>query len=124
MLFLWNVDTSNKSREITLQFYDSSNSEIQEFSGKEYWPYFLSTYPLSKEEMAAVSRVQCIVELVRKQNLFTGELQKMAKIKVWTPSFLRKLAKHFQDVWESEIDYGQGYVYDNSLVFGAPYTLR
>lgn len=124
MLFLWNVDTSNKSREITLQFYDSSNSEIQEFRGKEYWPYFLSTYPLSKEEMAAVSRVQSNVESVRKQNLFTGELQKMAKIKVWTPSFLRRLAKHFQDVWESEIDYGHGYVYDNSLVFGAPYTLR
>ena len=124
MLFLWNVDTSNKSREITLQFYDSSKCEIQEFSDKEYWPYFLSTYPLSKEEMAAVSRVQCNVEPVRKQNLFTGELQKMAKIKVWTPSFLRRLIKHFQDMWESEIDYGQGYVYDNSLVFGAPYTLR
>ena len=124
MLYLWNVDTSDKTREITLEFYDSSKGEIQRFSGKEYWPYFLSTYPLSKEEMAAVSRVQGNVEPVRKQNLFTGELQKMAKIKVWTPSFLRKLAKQFQDVWESEIDYGQGYVYDNGLVFGAPYTLR
>ena len=124
MLFLWNVNSTDKTREITLEFYDSSNGEIQRFSDMEYWPYFLSSYPLSKEELVAVSRVQGKVEPVRKQNLFTGEPQEMAKVEAVTPSFLKRLAKDFGDVWESEINYGRGYVYDKGLIFGAPYTLR
>lgn len=121
MLFLWNVESSEKSREIILEFYDSSDGEIQRFTESECWPYFLSTSPLSKDEKEAVLKVQGKIELVRKRNLYTDELQEMAKVSAWTPSFLRNLMKQFDEVWEGEIDHGRGYVYDKGLTFGASY---
>jgi len=122
MLYLWNVNSADTSREIKLEFYDSSSGELKHFSVNHYKPYFLTTYPLSKDEEEAVVAIQGEVELVKKRNLFTNEVVQLAKIKVWTPTFLKKLQGKFRNVWESEIEYGRSYIYDSCLVFGAPYT--
>lgn len=122
MLFLWNVSFTDANREIKLEFYDSSSKEIQSFTTSQYKPYFLTTHPLSKDEEEAVASVQGEVELVKKRNLFTDEVVQLAKVKAWTPSFLKKIQGQFRNVWKSEIEYGRSYIYDNGLVFGAPYT--
>lgn len=122
MLFLWNVKFTDTNREIKLEFYDSSSGEIREFSTSKYKPYFLATCPLSKEEEEAVASIQGEVELVKKLNLFTDEIVQLAKVKAWTPMFLKKLIRQFRNVWESEIEYSRSYIYDNGLVFGAPYV--
>ena len=75
-----------------------------------------------KDEEEAVTGVQGEVELAKKRNLFTDKVMKLAKVKVRTPAFLKKLQEKFTNVWESEIEYGRSYIYDNGLVFGAPYT--
>jgi DNA polymerase elongation subunit (family B) len=122
MLFLWNAAFTDKNREIELEFYDSSSKEIKIFRINNYKPYFLTRYPLSKDEEETVANVQGEVELVKKRNLFTEETMQLAKVKAWTPMFLKKLSRQFSNVWESEIEYGRSYVYDRGLVFGAPYT--
>ena len=122
MLFLWNVDFTDTKREIKLTFYDSSSGEIKKFSVSNYKPYFLVTYPLSKDAEEKVASLQGEVELVKKRNLFTDEIVQLVKIKAWTPILLKKLLKQFGNAWESEIEYGRSYIYDSDLVFGAPYT--
>jgi DNA polymerase I len=59
---------------------------------------------------------------VTKQNLFTEEKMQLTRIKTWTPAFLKKLVKQFDEAWEDEIEYGRSYIYDRRLVFGAPYV--
>jgi DNA polymerase elongation subunit (family B) len=122
MLFLWNVGFTDTSREITLEFYDSSRGELEKFSVSNYQPYFLAAYPLSKDEEEAVASVQGEVELVQRQNLFTEETTQLIKVKAWTPAFLKRLARQFGNVWETEIEYGRSYIYDSDMVFGASYV--
>jgi len=122
MLFLWNASFTDTSREITLEFYDSSSRDIKKFSLNDYKPYFLAAYPLSRNGEEAVVSTQSEVERVEKRNLFTEETMQLAKVKAWTPTFLKKLRDHFSSVWESEIEYGRSYIYDSGLVFGIPYT--
>jgi DNA polymerase elongation subunit (family B) len=122
MLFLWNVSFTDTNREIKLEFYDSSSKEIKSFATNQYNPYFLASYPLSKDEENALASVQGDVELVKKRDIFTDEVVQLAKVKAWTPTFLKKLQGQFKDVWESEIEYGRSYIYDNDLVFGTAYT--
>ncbi|MFP3984634.1 MAG: DNA polymerase domain-containing protein [Candidatus Bathyarchaeia archaeon] len=122
MLFLWNVACTDANREVNLEFYDSSRREIVEFSINDYKPYFLTVYPLSKEQEDAVATLQGEVELVKKRSLFTDETVQLAKVTTWTPTLLKKLSKQFTNVWETEIEYGKSYIYDNGLVFGVPYT--
>lgn len=120
MLFLWDSSYRETSREIKLMFLESKKGEIIDFSVDSYMPYFLAPYPLSKEEREAVESFQGKVETVKKRNLFTDRVSSMAKVKVSSPLFLKSLRGHFKQVWESEIDYGRSYIYDNGLVFGAP----
>jgi len=122
MLFLWNVDFTDSSREIKLVFYDSSSGNFKHFSVANYKPYFLATYPLSKNEEEAVTNIEGEVEPVKRRNVFTEEIVQLAKVKAWSPMFLKKLFKEFGNAWESEIEFGRSYIYDNRLVFGAPYT--
>ena len=82
MLFLWNVGFSDTSREVALEFYDSSRGELEKFSVSNYQPYFLAAYPLSKDEEEAVESVQGEVELVQRQNLFTGEAAQLTRSKL------------------------------------------
>ncbi len=124
MLFLWNVSFTDTSREVKLEFYDSSSGELQKFSVNDYRPYFFVAYPLSKDEEEVVASFEGETELVRKRILFTEEVMQLVKVKAWTPAFFKKLARQFGNVWESEIDYGRSYVYDSGLVFGAPYSQR
>ncbi len=122
MLYLWNVSFTDASREIKLEFYDSSSKEIKKFKVADYEPYFLTAFPLSKSEEEAVASIQSEMELVQKQILFTEEMTRLVKVKAWTPTLLKKIRRQFRGVWESEIEYGRSYVYDRGLVFGAPYS--
>lgn len=121
MLFLWGLSYRETSREIKLMLLDSEKERTTDLSVSSYMPYFLAAHPLSEAERQAVESFQGQVEKVTKRNLFTDRSVSMTKVKVWTPSLLKNLRKHFRHVWESEIDYGQSFIYDNGLVFGAPY---
>jgi DNA polymerase elongation subunit (family B) len=124
MLFLWNVGFIGANREIRLEFYDSSSQEIRRFNITDYEPYFLAPYPMSKDGEEAMSSFQGEMELVQKRNLFTEETMRLAKVKAWTPALLKKIHRHFDVVWESEVEYGRSFIYDKRLVFGAPYEQR
>jgi DNA polymerase elongation subunit (family B) len=122
MLFLWNVDRADSSRLTRIEFYNSDYGKLESYEISDYKPYFLTTPTLSKEEEAAVSNALGEVELVRKRDLFSNETVQLAKVKALTPTLLRKMSRQFGKVWESEIDYGRGYVYDETMIFGAPYS--
>jgi hypothetical protein len=122
MLFLWNTETKDTSREVKLEFYDDATRELRKFNVDNYSPYFLTLHPLEKTGEEAVSSLHGDVELVTKQNLFTETTMQLAKVTTWTPAFSKKLMKRFDNTWEGEIDYGHSVVYDERLVFGAPYV--
>lgn len=124
MHFLWNTHSTDESRKIKLEFYDSSTGEIVGVTISHYNPYFLTGFPLSKAEREAVENVEGEVEVVRKRNLFTGEQIELTKVTAWTPTLLKKLTKHVENIWEAEIDYDRSYVYDKGLTFGAPYSIH
>lgn len=124
MLFLWNVSFIDTSREVTLEFYNSSSEKLETISVEGYRPYFLTRSPLSKDEEAAAAGLEGHTARVTKRNLFTGDSVQLTQVRAWTPALLKKLAKEFASVWESEVEYGRSYIYDNNLVFGAPYTRR
>jgi DNA polymerase elongation subunit (family B) len=122
MLFLWNAGFSDTSREVTLEFYDSSSGKLEKAIVKDYQPYFLTHYPLSKAEEDAVAGLEGQSVRVTKQHLFTGDSVQLTQVKAWTPVLLKKLAREFDNVWENEIEYSRSYIYDHNLVFGAPYS--
>ncbi len=121
MLFLWNTETKDTSREVKLEFYDDVARKLRKFNVNNYHPYFLTLHPLLETGDEAVSSLHGDVELVTKQNLFTETTMQLAKVTTWTPAFSKKLMKRFDNTWEGEIDYGRSFVYDEKLVFGAPY---
>ena len=119
MLFLWYIHFTDTNREITLEFYDSSSERFKRFEIRSYKPYFLTSPPLSKEGEEVVEQVQGETRPVKRRTLFTDEIVPLLKVEAWTPTFLKKLAPKFGSIWEREIDYGQSYIYDTDLVFGA-----
>lgn len=121
MLFLWNASSTSTNREIEIQFFDSSSGKFKKVTVGDYKPYFLTTYPLPKDKEERITNIQGEVELVRKRNLLTDELVQLAKVKTLTPILLKKLTTQFENVWENEIEHSRSYIYDNDLVFGAPY---
>lgn len=124
MHFLWNTNFTDDSRKIKLEFYNSSTMEIVGVNISHYTPYFLTCSPLEKAEREAVEDAEGEVEVVKKQNLFTGEQMELSKVSAFTPTLLKKLTKQFENIWEADIDYDRSYIYDEGLTYGAPYSLH
>lgn len=117
------LDAKTEGRIIILKFYHAEADETLEIREPEYKPYFFLLHPLSKADEEGIRSLRGEAEVVKRRDLFTNELRELTKITVYTLDALRRASKTFEKVWETEIEYTQSYVYDNKLIFGAPYTI-
>ncbi|UCD97076.1 MAG: hypothetical protein JSV35_03235 [Candidatus Bathyarchaeota archaeon] len=121
---MWSSSADKDSRIIKLDFYDSDKQRIKSLSIGDYKPYFLAPHPLSEEEQEAVLQHHGSVQEVSKRDLFSDQLLSLVKVECLDPRLLLKLNKYFERSWEIEIPYDRSYIFDENLIFGAPYTLH
>ena len=120
--YLINAETDRSM--VKLRFYDASAEEIIEVRDSKYKPYFLIPYPLSEKDEYTVDRILGKVSTIEKQDLFTDKMKTVAKVEIKTSDHIKKFGKMFENVWENEIEFSRGYVYDYGLVFGSQYVLQ
>ena len=118
------LDAETDGDAVKLKFYDMSAGEIKEFKDSEYKPYFLTSYPLSKKDEYTLERIVGKASTVEKHDLFTDKKRIMTKIEIKNPNNLERFSRMFENVWENEIEFSRGCVYDHGLVFGSPYILH
>lgn len=123
MGFFYLLDAKAEGRIISLRFHNAETEETLESRDSDCKPYFFLPHPLSEGDEKEIRSLYGEVETSEKRCLFTDELRKLSKVTVYTSDALRRAGKTFKDVWESEIEYTQSYVYDRNLVFGAAYTM-
>ncbi len=117
------LDVKTEGRNVVLKFYDSDADEILETEQPEYKPYFFMKHPLTELDKEKVESIDGKEEVVAKQDLFTDQTRKMAKITVKSKDVLRRANRIFEEAWEAEVEYGRSYAYDHNLVFGAAYNV-
>ena len=118
------IDAHTEGDAVKLRFYDASTKEVREVKDDEYRPYFLVPYPLSEKDEYAVNRIFGQVSKVNKRDLFADEVRTLAKIEIKKPNNIQRFSRIFEDVWENEIEFSHGYVYDHGMVFGSQYQLK
>ena len=122
---IWYLINAETDRSIVkLKFYDASAEEIIEVGDSEYKPYFFIPYPLSEKDEYTVDRILGKVSTIEKRELFTDKMRTIAKVEIKNPDHIQKFSKMFENIWENEIEFNRGYIYDNGLVFGSQYTLQ
>ncbi len=123
MGFFYLLDAKAEGRIISLKFHNAETEETLESRDSDCRPYFFLPHPLSERDEKEIRSLYGEVETSEKRCLFTDELRELSKVTVYTSDALRRAGKTFKDVWESEIEYTQSYVYDRNLVFGAAYAM-
>jgi len=113
------IDAQTESDAVKLRFHDESTKELREVKDSEYRPYFLVPYPLSEKDEYAVNRIFGQVSKIKKRDLFTNEIRTVSKIEIKDPNNIQRFSNMFEHAWESEIEFGRGYVYDHAMVFGS-----
>lgn len=123
MDFYYLLDAKTEGRIVILRFYNAQTNETLEIRNSDYKPYFFLPHPLSKKDEEGIRSLYGETEIVEKRNLFTDEPKKLTKVTAYVPDAVRRASKTFERVWETKIAYAQSYIYDQKLVFGAPYTM-
>jgi len=118
------LDTKTSDDTVILRFCDLSGREIKEVKDSECEPYFLIPYPPSEKDTYTIDRIVAKVSKIQKRDLFTDETLTFAKVSVKHTTDAEKLSKMFENIWEHEISFPQGYIYDHNLVFGSPYRFQ
>lgn len=118
------IDANTTAGTVTLRFCDASGKEVKEVRDTEYESYFLIPYPLSEKDTYTIDRIVGKISQIQKRDLFTDEVKTLAKVSIKNPENLEKFGKMFENVWESEIDFARGYIYDRGLVFGTQYFFQ
>jgi len=118
------IDIESTKGTLILRFCDASGIEVKEVKDTEYEPYFLIPYLPSEKDAYTIERIVGKVSQVQKRDLFTDQSRTLAKVAFKNPENIEKFGKMFENVWESEIDFARGYVYDHGLVFGAQYSFK
>jgi len=118
------IDAKTTTGTVTLRFCDALGNQVKEVRDSKYEPYFLIPYPLSEKDTYTIDRIVGKVSQVQKLDLFTDELKTLAKVSIKNPENIEKFSKIFENVWENEIDFARGYIYDHCLVFGAQYSFK
>lgn len=118
------LDAKAEGRIVALGFFNAQTSEIHEIRDADYKPYFYLPYPLSQADEEGVRSLYGETQAVKKRDLLTDEVKEYTKVSVLTLDAFNKAPKVFTNVWESELEYAQSYVFDHNLVFGAPYTIN
>jgi DNA polymerase elongation subunit (family B) len=115
------IDAQIEDDAVKLRFYDATTREVREVKDSKYRPYFLVPYPLSEKDEYTVNRIFGQVSGIKKRDLFSDETRTLARIKIKNPNDIQRFSKMFENVWESEIEFSRGYVYDQGMVFGSQY---
>lgn len=118
------LDVKADYGSVRLNLYDPSENVIKEIQDVRYKPYFLIPYPCSQEDGEIIQRLKAESSIVMKQDLFTGEIRKVTRIKIDNPSHVQLASELFKRTWESEVPPSLGYIYDKDLTFGIPYTVE
>jgi DNA polymerase elongation subunit (family B) len=118
------VDAKTTAGTVVLTFCDVSGKETKEVRDSEYEPYFLIPYPPNEKDAYTIDRIIGKVTQIQKSDLFTDKMKTLAKVSVKNPENIEKFSRMFENVWENEIDFTQGYVYDHGLVYGVPYSFQ
>ncbi len=121
--FYYLLDAKTEGRIINLRFLHAQKDETLETKDSWYNPYFFLPHPLLKTDNEKIKDVYKRLQVVKKRDLFKDQLKEYTKVVVYTPEDIRKASKKLENAWETEIEYTQSYVYDNNLVFGAPYKI-
>lgn len=104
-----------------LRFYDAKIAEMQETKDADYKPYFYLPHPLAKTDEEGIRSLYTETQVVKKRDLYTNEMKELTKVTAYSLDVLTKAPKLFDNVWESEIEYTQSYIYDHNLTFGAAF---
>ncbi len=115
------IDAQTEDDAVKLRFYDATTREVREVKDSKYRPYVLVPYPLSEKDEYTVNRIFGQVSEIKKRDLFSNEMRTLAKIEIKNPNDIQRFSKMFENVWESEIEFNRGYVYDHGMVFGSQY---
>lgn len=118
------IDAKTVGSTVSLKFCDASGERTTEVEDSKYEPYFLIPYPLSERDKYTVERIVGKVSTVQKHDLFSNKTKTLAKVTVRNPENVESFSKLFENVWENEIEFSRGYVYDHDLVFGSQYALE
>jgi len=118
------LDAVTEGNTVKLRFFDPSADRVKEFRDSDYKPYFLIPHPLSQRDEETVRSLYGEVEVARRTELFTDQTVDVAKVRVYKPETLRRVAKKFDRVWENEIEFSHGYAYDHGLIFGAQHAVQ
>jgi len=97
---------------------------IREVEDSGYEPYFLIPHPISEKDKYTVERIVGKVSTVQKHDLFSNKTKTLAKVTIKNPENVEPFSRLFENVWENEIEFPRGYIYDHSLVFGSQYALK
>ncbi len=115
------LDAYEDSNGMRLVFYEPMSDTTKIVRDEIYRPYFYVSFPLSPEDVRTLERFEAKTRAVNKVDFFTGEQKKYVRVEIEKFSLFPEVYKSFKDVWENDIPFGLGYVYDRHLVFGAPY---
>jgi len=118
------VDAKTIGSAVALRFCDASGERITEVKESEYEPYFLIPYPLGERDKYTVDRIVGKISTVQKNDVFSNKTKTLTKVTIKNPENVERFSKLFGDVWENEIEFSRGYIYDNGLVFGSQYALK
>jgi len=118
------INTEIIGGTVILKFCDASGERIEEVEDGEYEPYFLVPYPVDERDKYTVNRIVGGVSKVQKHDLLSNKTRTLAKITIKNPENVERFSKLFESVWENEIEFSRGYIYDHGLVFGSQYTLK
>jgi len=118
------IDAKTTGTTVALRFCDATGERITEVKDSKYEPYFLIPHPLNERDKYAVERIVGKVSTVEKHDLFSNETKTLAKVAIKNPEDVERFSKLFENVWENEIEFSRGYVYDYGLVFGSQYALK
>jgi len=118
------IDAKTTAGAVTLRFCDASGKEVKEVRDSKYEPYFLIPHPPNEKDTYTIDRIVGKVSQIQKLDLFTDETKTLAKVSIKNPEDIEKFSKMFENVWENEIDFTRGYIYDHGLVFGSQYSFK
>ncbi|MEM2914418.1 MAG: DNA polymerase domain-containing protein [Candidatus Bathyarchaeia archaeon] len=109
---------------IILQLFNPNSEEIRRIQDKTYRPYFLINNPLSIQDQEILRNTVVKTNNVEKIDLFTRKTRVMTRIETNTATQFASISKMFKEKWEDEVPHLLSYVYDQRLIFCAPYILE
>jgi len=122
--YLLDAKVSQEKQGIKLIFYNPSKNKWKEIVDTDYRPYFFIPYPMSKTDRERIEDLELDVTVVKKIDLFTRKIVKLAKLELNDFSDSFSVSTDFSKTWEEDVPIVSSYMFDKNLVFGAKYRIK